>query len=110
MHSKFSIHFPPAVTALIISTLLCLMSIVCGFTALHTNFSFQTGYVAKGLDRKTERWEPGGFTGGRVIILIHLQHGGLVAAASITVCLLRLLEVSDRDTQSAQQHPYPKAP
>lgn len=41
------------------------------------------------------------FTSGRVVILIRLQHEGLGAAASITVCLLRLLEVLDRDTHSA---------
>lgn len=59
---------------------------------------------------KGPRQKDGEFTSGRVIILIRLQHEGLVAAASITVCLLRLLEVLDRDTQSTQLHPYPKAP
>ncbi len=52
----------------------------------------------------------GEFTSGRVIILIHLQHEGLAAAASITVCLLRLLEDFNRDAQSAQLQPDPKAP
>lgn len=59
---------------------------------------------------KRPRQKDGEFTSGRVIILIRLRHEGLVAAASITVCLLRLLEVLDRDTQCSQQQPYPKAP
>lgn len=59
---------------------------------------------------KRPRQKDGEFTSGRVIILIRLRHEGLVAAASITVCLLRLLEVLDRDPQCSQQQPYPKAP
>lgn len=35
---------------------------------------------------------------------------GLEAAASITDCLLRSLEISDHGTQSTQQQPYPNDP
>ena len=78
-----------------------------GFTTLHTNFNSQTYDDVCG---RGPRQDDVGLTSGRVIILIRLQHEGLEAAASITVCLLRLLEVLDRDAASTQQHPYPKAP
>lgn len=82
----------------------CSMS---GFTTLHTNFNSQT---YDGVCGGGPRQDDVGFTSGRVIILIRLQHEGLEAAASVTVCLSRLLEVLDRDAASTQQHPYPKAP
>lgn len=74
---------------------------VSGFTALHT-FPSRRDTVCGKRPRQTMTR----FTSRRVIILNRLQHEGLVAAASITVCLLRLLKVLDL----LKQHRYPKAP